>query len=319
MKRLLVLLVVAAAVVLLAVRGPALLLGPGWTYTAELPDAAGIRAGDEVRVAGIAVGEVVDVAAHEDRVHVELRLDRDVPLTEDTRSEVKLATLLGTRYLALTPGTGVPLDGGDRLALEHAYGSYTLERFWLDNARVVGELDLPAISRAIDVLATDLNGRPASNRAAIDGLAELASIVTERDGQISRLLEVTRSVTDDVVAQRRQLLQLVTRGDRVLQMVEQRKEAIDALLRDSRAVVDRLATMARRNRAPMRQSLRDLRRVLGVLAEHRDDLARTLELADPALRLYVNSAGDGPWLGVNSPYFIFPDSWVCRMTEDIGC
>lgn len=319
MRRLLVFVVVAAAVVLIAVRGPSLLLGPGWTYTAELPDAAGIRTGDEVRVAGITVGEVVDVAAHRDRVHVDFRLDRDVPLTEDTRSEVKLATLLGMRYLALTPGKGSRLDSGARLSLEHAYGSYTLERFWLDNSDTIAELDLPAISRAIDVLATDLNGRPPSTRAAIDGLAELATIVTERDSQIARLLAVTRSVTDDVVAQRRQLMQLVTRGDQVLQMVEDRKEAIDALLRDSRAVVDQLASMARRNRAPVRAALHDLRGVLGVLAEHRDDLARTLELADPAMRLYVNSAGDGPWLGVNAPYFIFPDSWVCRMQEDIGC
>jgi phospholipid/cholesterol/gamma-HCH transport system substrate-binding protein len=60
--------------------------------------------------------------------------------------------------------------------------------------------------------------------------------------------------------------------------------------------------------------------VLGTLVKHRDDLAKTLQLADPAMRLYVNSAGDGPWLGVNAPYVIFPDSyWCVVMKKDIGC
>ena len=125
---------------------------------------------------------------------------------------------------------------------------------------------------------------------------------------------------DEAVAQRKQLVQLMSRGDKVFRMVEKRKEAIDALLRDSRALVNQLADMAERNQVPMTSALRGLRTVLGTLVKHRDDLAATLKRADPALRLYVNSAGDGPWLGVNAPYMIFPDSYWCLvMKEAIGC
>jgi len=319
LKRLL--LPLLAIAVIIAIVGPAKnLFGGHWDYSADLPDAAGVRAGDDVRVAGIDVGDVRKIAAKGDRVRVDFRLDRDVPLTVDTRTEVKLATLLGKRYLNLTPGRGARLAEGGKVDLSHAYGSYTLERFWIEHGGDVGQFDVGALSDAVDVLARDLSGSPSANRDALDGLADLSEIAQRRDAQVARLLRMTRSVTDEAVAQRKQLVQLMSRGDKVFRMVEKRKEAIDALLRDSRALVNQLADMAERNQVPMTSALRGLRTVLGTLVKHRDDLAATLKRADPALRLYVNSAGDGPWLGVNAPYMIFPDSYWCLvMKEAIGC
>lgn len=319
LKRILWPLLIIAA--LIAVIGPAKnLFGGHWDYAADLPDAAGIRAGDDVRVAGIDVGDVRSIAAKGDRVHVEFRLDRDVPLTVDTRTEVKLATLLGKRYLKLTPGRGQRLAEGESVDLSHAYGSYTLERFWIEHGGDVGQFDMGALSDAVDVLARDLSGSPSANRDALDGMADLSDIAQRRDAQLARLLTLTRSVTDEAVDQRKQLVQLMTRGDKVFRMVEQRKEAIDLLLQDSRALVIQLTDMAERNQVPMTSAMKDLRVVLGTLVKHRDDLAKTLQLADPAMRLYVNSAGDGPWLGVNAPYVIFPDSYWCLvMKKDIGC
>jgi phospholipid/cholesterol/gamma-HCH transport system substrate-binding protein len=311
--------VLAIAVVVALASQATALFGVRRNFTAELPDAAGIRSGDQVQLAGIRVGKVTGIAARGDRVHVDFRLDEDVPLTEDTRTEVKLATLLGTRFLDLTPGVGKPLESGDTIALSRAFGSYTLERFWLENGDSVGRFDLDALSSAVDVLATDLNGSPDANRAALDGLAGLAETVTRRDAQLTRLLTATRSVTGEAVAQRDQLVQLMQRGDQVFEMVQARKQAIDALLRDSRALVVDLTAIARRTHKPMTATLHRLRSILAVLVKHRDDLARTLEVADPALRLYVNSAGDGPWLGVNAPYFILPDSLWCSVRKDIGC
>lgn len=315
-----ILLPLLAIAVVAAVVGPAKnLFGSHWDYSADLPDAAGVRSGDDVRVAGIDVGDVKSVAVRGDRVHVEFRLDRDVPLTQDTRTEVKLATLLGKRYLNLTPGKGARLAEGGNVGLAHAFGSYTLERFWIEHGGDVGQFDMSALSKAVDVLARDLSGSPSANRDALDGLADLSDITQRRDAQVARLLTATRSVTDEAVAQRTQLVQLMTRGDKVFRMVEKRKEAIDALLRDSRALVLQLTDMAHRNQVPMTSALHDLRIVLGTLVKHRDDLVQTLKLADPAMRLYVNSAGDGPWLGVNAPYVIFPDSYWCTVMKDIGC
>lgn len=317
-SRTLVLLVLAGLVGVLLFTQPSWLTPTG-TYTAELPDAAGIRPGDSVRMAGIDIGEVTGLAARGDRVVVDFELDREAPLTTDTRTEVKLASLLGERYLELEPGKAGRLGDGGKLPLANAFGAYTLERFWLEQGGKLGELDLGALSQAVDVLSQDLAGSPKTTRAALDGLTALSRTVTKRDQQIGRLLASTRAVTDEVVAQRTQLVRLMQNADQVFQMVQQRRDAIDSLLRDSRALVLDLTRLARTTRDPMEQSLKKLRTILSVLTRQRDELARTLELADPALRLYVNSAGDGPWIGVNAPYFVLPDSFWCLMRTDIGC
>ena len=285
-------------------------------YHAELNHAAGLRAGDKVRVAGLEVGKVTSVTASGDLVRVDFTTDDDVALTTDTSTEVKLASLLGQRYLALDPGEGGPLDGGDTIDRDRAVGSYTIERFWLEAPDQVAKLDLPLLHQAIDTLSTDLRTAPDDVRTALDGMADVAGIVASRDDQLDRLLGSTRAVTDTLVDQQDELDALLTDADLVMTMVYERRGAIRLLLRDSRRLVVRLTDLARENQRQLEPALRDVRAVLDTLIEHKRDLDRTLELAGPSMRFFTNSTGDGPWLGVNSPYFIFPDDLVCNVTPE---
>ncbi|MCZ4498730.1 MAG: hypothetical protein JWQ74_1283 [Marmoricola sp.] len=307
--------VVLAIVVVLGAR----FLEGGTSLTVELPDAAGIRAGDEVRVAGIKVGKVTGIAAAGSKVDMGIELDDGVPVTADTTAEVKLGSLLGQRYVELRPGDGRRLADGGTLPLANASGSYTIERFWLEGAPRLKELNLATLSRAVDVLTTDLAVTPGSARDALTGMATVASLVTRREDQIRSLLRATRAVTDEVVAQSDQVTGLMKNADKVMSMVVERRRSLDVLLAESTRLARELSSLAGENAAPMAAALTDLQKILRVLRDHRDDLGRTLELAEPAMRLYVNSSGDGPWLGVNAPYFVLPDSFWCLTRRDIGC
>lgn len=288
-------------------------------YHAELPHAAGLRAGDAVRVAGLEVGRVTSVTAEGDTVHVDFTTSDEVELTTDTRTQVKLVSLLGKRYLELDPGEGEPLESGGTLDKAQADTTYTLERFWLDATPEVEALDLALMEKAIDTLSIDLRGRPGDLAAALDGMTTVSEIVSTRDGQLDRLLESTRAVTDLLVDQQDELVSLMTDADLVMTMVYERREALRLLLRDSRDLVVRLTSLVRDNQAGLGATLRDARAVLRVLTAHQADLDRTLELAGPAMRFFTNGTGDGPWLGVNSPYFVFPDDLICTTTRPEDC
>src|SRR5438128_5993194 len=113
--------VVAAAVITLLVLGTigfgALGLGQH-RYLAEFAQGGDLRAGDEVRVAGMPVGEVTSAELEGDHVLVRFRVDRDVALGADTEASIKLATLLGGRYLELRPAGGGEL-AADRIPVAH--------------------------------------------------------------------------------------------------------------------------------------------------------------------------------------------------------
>jgi len=76
-------------------------------YRAEFAQAAQIRPGDQVTIAGIAVGAVRDLKLAADHVIATFAIRNDIHLGADTRAAIKLTTLLGSRYVALEPaGTG---------------------------------------------------------------------------------------------------------------------------------------------------------------------------------------------------------------------
>ncbi len=287
------------------------------TYTALFPDAAGITKGDDVRIAGINVGEVTEVKARGASVRVEFATDH--PLTKDTRTEVKIGSLLGDRYLQLQPGKGQPLHPGDTISLDQAKGSYTLDRFWMDATAVNGRLDLDTMAQAIDVLATDLNTPAADSQQALTGLASLSTIAAKRSDQVDHLISSISSVTSLVNDQMGRLDQITTNADQIMIAVNQRRTALTELIRATRSMIRQLNELAATNNKPMHQALTRMRSVVDTLVEHRKDLDRTLQMAGPAMRMYTNSLGDGPWLGVNAPYFVLPDSFYCLIGSAKGC
>ena len=77
----------------------------GTSYRAEFTDATGLEPGDDVRIAGVRVGEVAAVRVVRDRVaEVTFRVAADVRLATSTRARLRYRSVLGERYLALTEG-----------------------------------------------------------------------------------------------------------------------------------------------------------------------------------------------------------------------
>jgi phospholipid/cholesterol/gamma-HCH transport system substrate-binding protein len=85
------------------------------TLTAAVSDADAMAVGSDVRIAGRLVGQVSSVTASGDHTNITFHVDSsDWPLPSDTIASVRLATLLGQKYVQLSPGhaSSVLQDGG---------------------------------------------------------------------------------------------------------------------------------------------------------------------------------------------------------------
>ena len=95
----------ATAVLALAIANP----GNGDTvnYTAQFSNAIALSVGDDVRIAGVRVGQVERIAIAERRVaEVEFSVQRDHPLPSSVTAAIKYRNLVGQRYIALTQEVG---------------------------------------------------------------------------------------------------------------------------------------------------------------------------------------------------------------------
>lgn len=74
-------------------------------YKAVFSSASELASGDDVRIAGVVVGQVKDVKIHRrEQAMVTFEVKDGVPITEDSRANVRFLNLIGDRYMALSEG-----------------------------------------------------------------------------------------------------------------------------------------------------------------------------------------------------------------------
>ena len=78
-------------------------------------DTTGLRAGDQVRVSGVAVGRVSGVKMIDaNSVRITFTANRNQQITDKTHAVIRYANLIGARYLALSQPDGAGADVHDR-------------------------------------------------------------------------------------------------------------------------------------------------------------------------------------------------------------
>jgi len=80
--------------------------GSGYTLYATFDNIAGLSVGNDVRVAGVKVGSVTDETINPKtfQARVALTVQNDIKLPKDSAAEITSESLLGGKYVALSPG-----------------------------------------------------------------------------------------------------------------------------------------------------------------------------------------------------------------------
>jgi phospholipid/cholesterol/gamma-HCH transport system substrate-binding protein len=102
-----IVLVVAAAFLVFAVRVGDVGSVSGYRLTANFLRAGGLQTGNDVRIAGVKVGSVLDRRLDPETFEaiIGFTVNDDVQLPDDTAAVVTSDNLLGGKYLRLLPGT----------------------------------------------------------------------------------------------------------------------------------------------------------------------------------------------------------------------
>ncbi|MFE7741210.1 MCE family protein [Nocardia sp. NPDC057455] len=307
---------VAALVVLLTALGAALgvnALGVGKvSYEAEFAQAAGIRPGDSVSIAGVPVGTVETQRLVGDHVVVTLEVDKSVSLGSETGAAIKLTTLLGARYVELRPAGQGSLPGR-RIGLSHTTVPYDLQRA-LENATVTFDrIDAAQISKSLDGLATQLDGVPTVLPGLLENMRALSAIIGDRRGELGALLAGTQRLTTVVTQQRADLGTITTQGRDLLTEIVSRRDAIQRLMDGTRRLADQLRALVVDDRPKLEELITGLNGLLGSLARNDQLLRNTLEILPVPVRNFANASGTGNEVDFTSSAGPLVDSWMCAI------
>jgi phospholipid/cholesterol/gamma-HCH transport system substrate-binding protein len=287
--------VVLLALLLLAFRANSLpFIGGGTTYPAVFSDLSGLRKGDDVRVAGVKVGEVSGIGLKDGHVRVTFKV-KNVDLGDQTTASIRIKTLLGTKYLALDPqGTG-KLSTRVGIPLERTTAAFDVPQAFQQLSTTIDQVNTSRLAKSFDTIANTFRNSPKSVTSALTGLSRLSKTVASRDAQLHKLLSSADDVTSVLDARKTEMQRLIDDGDLLLKVVQNRREVIHALLVDTSRLAEQLIGLVRDNKAQLDPALSHLRVVIGILEKNQANLDRGLQALAPFVRVFANTLGNGRW------------------------
>ena len=154
-------------------------------------DAASIRAGDTVRIAGIVVGTVKDLSLEPDQVRVRASVDRDAFIGDQSQVQVRMLTVVGGYYVTIVPIGRAPL-GARSIPKERVTMPYSLIEALADTTRLTEHIAQKPIKESIDQLQQALQGTNVDSVAAVLNAGNsVAETLDRQRGQLSKILDMS--------------------------------------------------------------------------------------------------------------------------------
>lgn len=289
-------LAVLALIVLAAFRADQLpLIGGGDTYYANFSEAGGLEPGDEVRVAGVSVGSVDAISLQGDHVRVAFRVDEGVAFGPRSGAEIRVRTLLGAMYLAVTPQGHGQMPSGSTIPVKRTVAPYDVIDAFSGLTQTTERIDTKKLAKALDTVANVADASPKEFRDAVDGVSALSRKVAARDQQINTLLRNLKDVSGVLADRNKQLATLFRDGNVLFKAVAARRDSIHQLLVAAQQLSRQLSGLIEDTKADLRPALRNLHGVVEVLRKNQNNLDETLRVSGAFYRLFANTLGSGPW------------------------
>ncbi|WP_309649502.1 MCE family protein [Nocardioides sp.] len=261
------------------------------TLTAHFPRAISIYEGSEVRVLGVPVGTVETVKPSGTDVVVTVSYDADVKIPSDAQAVIIAPSIVGDRYIQLTPvytkgdvlGDNTELDGGRTavpLELDDIYSS-------LDRLNLAlgpnGANENGALTDLLEVTAKNFGGEGAQFNQTIKDFATLSATLDnnkeELFGSAEQLGRFIETLADNDATVRR----FNTSLSSVSTLLSGEREELAASLRNLSVALGEVGTFVRDNREVLGRNITKINRVAKVLVKQRGALDEVLTAGPLAL------------------------------------
>jgi phospholipid/cholesterol/gamma-HCH transport system substrate-binding protein len=168
-------------------------------YSAVFTDASRLKSGDTVRVAGLRVGTVEDVALQSDRsVLVKFDADRSIALTTGTKAQIRYLNLVGDRYLELvdTPGSTKILPPSSQIPKDRTAPALDLDLLLGGLKPVIRGLNPQDVNALSTSLIQVLQGQGGTLDSLFSKASSFTNSLADNNQVIEDLIDQLRTVLD---------------------------------------------------------------------------------------------------------------------------
>lgn len=289
--------------------------GPQSGYTAVFSSASGLGAGDDVRIAGVRVGEVTSVETvevdGETRAKARFTIRRGRKLPVLVTATVRYKNLIGQRYLDL--GTDVPRDGetldrGDTIPVDRTEPALDLTALFNGFKPLFNALDPEQVNKLSGNIIQVFQGQGSTVRSLLAHTASLTSTVARKDEVIGRVIDNLNTVLDTVNDRGPRVGELVDVTQRLVSGLAEQRGPIGEAIGSLGELTETTASLFDRLRQPLRDDIAHLDRLSGNLLQAEELLDHLLQVTPGNLRDFTNSLSYGSWYNY----------YLCGLTARLG-
>lgn len=261
------------------------------TVTAYFPRTISIYEGSEVRVLGVQIGTIDKVEPEGTRVKVTMHYDGDVRIPSEAQAAIISPSIVGDRYVQLTPA--------------YTSGEVMADNTVLEEGRTAVPLELDEIYSGIDKLTVALGPTGANRNGALTDLLETTAEnfggegarfnQTIQDfGRLSETLDNNKEELFGSAAELGEFISTLAENDGTVRAFNRSLSEVSTLLAGEReelaaslsnlgVALEQVGGFVEENRDSLGRNIKGLNRVAKVLVKQRAALDEVLRVAPVAL------------------------------------
>ncbi|HET7688923.1 MAG TPA: MlaD family protein [Nocardioidaceae bacterium] len=290
--------VTTIATAMLAVTIGNLSFGSTREFKAVFSDATGVTAGDDIRIAGVKVGNVTGVEiVNRTQAQVSFKVDVDAPVTVGSTATIRYRNLVGQRYIALTQGTGgtEALESGGTIPLARTKPALDLTVLFNGFKPLFQALSPADVNKLAYELIQVFQGEGGTLEGLLQRTASVTNTLANRDDVIGALIENLNTTLQILGDRQGQLSDLVVQLRRFVGGLSDDREAILGSLDDISALSVQAADLVTGIRPSLVYDIKQLRQVAGTIYRNRGEVDRALKVLPIKLEKVGRTAIYGSW------------------------
>ncbi|WP_106397312.1 MCE family protein [Actinocorallia populi] len=272
-------------------------------YGAVFTDATGLLEGDEVRVAGVRMGQVTGVELYKNSLaKVSFTLDRTGPfvsgLPSGSLAQIRYRNLVGQRYLALSEGPGTSnemLRENGVLPVEQTEPALDLTVLFNGFRPLFKALDAEDVNQLSFEIIKVLQGEGGTINSLLTHVASLTNTLADRDEVIGRVITNLSEVLGTISDRTDQTSRLIKELQGFVSGVAGDREAIFDSLESLNTLGDVTADLLKEARPSLKSDIDGLSELTRTLGSDTKMIDTTIKSATERLEMLGRTSSYGSW------------------------
>ncbi|HYS37484.1 MAG TPA: MCE family protein [Pseudonocardiaceae bacterium] len=268
-------------------------------YSARFTDVTSLNTGDDVRIAGVKVGQVSSITIVDRRqAEVTFSVQGDVTLPESVTATIKYRNLVGQRYIALGQGTG-PVNGvlapGGSIPLSRTQPALDLTQLFNGFKPLFQALSPNDVNQLSYEIIQVFQGEGGTIDSLLASTAQLTTTIANKDKVIGQVIDNLNTVLNTVNAHGSQLADLITTTQQLVSGLAADRQPISDAIGSLGQLANSTAGLLDQGRAPLQADIASLGTLSKNLNDSQDVVQHFIQFLPTKLAAIIPTASYGSW------------------------